>query len=92
MMILRALKRQPLDGYPLAQQIKQTSSDLLEFEEGSLYPVPERPQKEEFAKACWAISSRNRRARIYQLTPRGAQHLDREVSRFERRREGITRV
>jgi PadR family transcriptional regulator, regulatory protein PadR len=92
MMILRTLKRQPLHGYALAQHIKRTSNDLLQIEEGSLYPALQRLLKEELVKAEWSISSTNRRVRIYKLTPKGVKHLDREVSRFERMLDGITRV
>ncbi len=92
MMILRTLKRQPLHGYALVQHIKRTSNDLLQIEEGSLYPALQRLLKEELVKAEWAVSSTNRRVRIYRLTPAGAKHLQREVSSFERMLEGITRV
>jgi PadR family transcriptional regulator, regulatory protein PadR len=92
MMILRTLKRQPLHGYALVQHIKRTSNDLLQIEEGSLYPALQRLLKADLVKAEWAISSTNRRVRIYKLTPAGAKHLEREVSRFEQMLEGITRV
>jgi len=92
MMILRTLKRRPLHGYALVQHIKRTSNDLLQIEEGSLYPALQRLLKEELVKAEWAVSSTNRRVRIYKLTPAGARHLQREVSSFERMLEGITRV
>ena len=92
MMILRTLKRQPLHGYALVQHIKRTSDDLLQIEEGSLYPALQRLLKEELVKAEWGISSTNRRVRIYKLTPAGAKHLQHEVSRFEKMLEGITRV
>ena len=92
MMVLRTLKRQPLHGYALAQHIKRNSNDLLQIEEGSLYPALQRLLKEELVKAEWGISSTNRRVRIYKLTPKGVKHLDREVSRFERMLDGITRV
>jgi len=92
MMILRMLKRQPMHGYALVQQIKRTSDDLLQVEEGSLYPALQRLLREEFVKAEWGVSSTNRRVRIYKLTAAGAKHLEREVSRFERMLEGITRV
>jgi PadR family transcriptional regulator, regulatory protein PadR len=91
MMILRRLKRQPLHGYALVQHIKRTSQDLLQIEEGSLYPALQRLLKAEF-KAEWGVSSTNRRVRIYRLTAAGAKHLQREVSSFERMLEGITRV
>ena len=92
MMILRTLKRHPLHGYALAQHIKQTSNDLLQIEEGSLYPALQRLLKEGLVEAEWGISSTHRRVRIYRVTPAGAKHLEREVSRFERMLEGITRV
>ena len=92
MMILRTLGCQPLHGYALAQHIKKTSNDLLQIEEGSLYPALQRLLKEELVKAEWEISSTNRRVRTYRLTAKGAKHLEQEVSRFERMLEGITRV
>ena len=92
MMILRTLRRQPLHGYALAQQIKRTSEDLLQIEEGSLYPALQRLLKDGLVKAEWGVSATNRRVRIYQLTPEGAEHLDREVTRFQRMLDGITRV
>ncbi len=92
MMVLRTLKRQPLHGYALVQHIKRNSNDLLQIEEGSLYPALQRLLKEGLVKAEWAVSSTNRRVRIYKLTPAGVKHLEREVSRFERMLEGITRV
>jgi len=92
MMILRTLKRQPLHGYALVQHIKRTSNDLLQIEEGSLYPALQRLLKEGLVNAEWGISSTNRRVRTYKLTPVGAKHLVREVSSFERMLEGISRV
>src|SRR3981081_4411422 len=88
MMILRTLKRQPLHGYALVQHIKRTSDDLLQIEEGSLYPALQRLLKENLVPAEWGISSTNRRVRIYKLTPAGRKHLEREVSRFERMLQG----
>ena len=92
MMILRTLKRESMHGYALAQKIKRTSNDLLQIEEGSLYPALQRLLKEGFVKAEWGISSTNRRVRIYQLTATGGKHLEREVSSFERMLKGVTRV
>jgi PadR family transcriptional regulator PadR len=92
MMVLRTLKRQPLHGYALAQHIKRTSNDLLQIEEGSLYPALQRLLKLELVKAEWGTSATNRRVRIYRLTAAGAKHLEHEVSKFEKMLEGITRV
>ena len=92
MMILQTLKRKPLHGYALAQHIKQISNDLLQVEEGSLYPALQRMLKEGWVKAEWGISATKRRVRIYRLTREGRKHVEREVSSFERMLEGITRV
>ena len=92
MMILQTLRRQPSYGYALVQHIKRTSHDLLQIEEGSLYPALQRLLKEGLVKAEWGVSSTNRRVRIYKLTAAGARHLELEVSSFERMLEGITHV
>jgi transcriptional regulator len=92
MMILRTLKRQPLHGYALTQSIKSASTELLEIEEGSLYPALQRMLKAGWVSAKWGVSATNRRVRIYTLTAAGAKHLAREVSSFERMLEGIRRV
>jgi len=92
MMILRTLQTQPLHGYALAAHIKRTSNDSLQIEEGSLYPALQRLLREGLVKAQWGVSATNRRVRVYQLTAKGAAHLDREVTRFNRMLDGIARV
>jgi PadR family transcriptional regulator PadR len=91
-MILRTLKRQPLHGYALVQHIKRASNDLLQIEEGSLYPALQRLLKDKLLTAEWSVSSTNRRVRVYKLTPAGKKHLEHEVSKFERMLDGVTRV
>jgi PadR family transcriptional regulator, regulatory protein PadR len=92
MMILRTLRQKPLHGYALVQHIKRASDDLLQIEEGSLYPALQRLLKEELVSAEWGVSATNRRVRIYKLTTKGTKHLEHEVSSFERMLQGITRV
>ena len=92
MMILQTLRRGPLHGYALAQSIKNGSNELLEIEEGSLYPALQRMLKAGWVDAEWGMSAHNRRVRIYRITPAGRKHLEREVSRFERMLKGIARV
>jgi PadR family transcriptional regulator PadR len=92
MMILRSLRRQPMHGYALVQHIKQQSNDLLQVEEGSLYPALQRMLKEEFVSAEWKVSETNRKVRTYKITPSGIKHLEHEVFRFERMLEGISLV
>ena len=92
MMVLRTLQRAPLHGYALAKHIKRTSNDLLQIEEGSLYPALQRMIREGWLKAHWDVSSTGRRVRVYEITAAGAKHLDQEVSSFERMLEGIRLV
>ena len=89
MMILQSVRRQPMHGYALVQHIKQRSNELLQVEEGSLYPALQRLLKEDLLKAEWQLSATNRRVRTYKITPAGTKHLEREVSRFEQMLEGI---
>jgi transcriptional regulator len=92
MMILRSLLREPMHGYALVQHIKQRSNELLQVEEGSLYPALQRMLKEGLVKAEWEISASNRKVRTYRITPAGKKHLEREISSFERMLAGITSV
>ena len=92
MMVLGSVRRQPMHGYALAQHIKQRSNDLLEVEEGSLYPALQRLLRAKLVKAEWEISATNRRVRTYRITPAGVKRLEREVERFERMIEGIALV
>jgi transcriptional regulator len=92
MMILQTLRRGPLHGYALAQLIKSASEELLQIEEGSLYPALQRMLKAGWLGAEWGVSQRNRRVRIYKITPAGRRQLESQVSSFERMLEGIARV
>ena len=92
MMVLRLLKQEPMHGYALVRRIQQASNELLQVEEGSLYPALQRLLKDGLVKAEWGTSSTNRRVRIYRLTPAGAKHLTREVSSYARMLEGINLV
>lgn len=92
MMILQSLAREPMHGYALVQYIKQRSQELLQVEEGSLYPALQRLLKERLVKADWETSASGRRVRTYRVTRSGEKHLEVEVSRFQRMVEGITLV
>jgi transcriptional regulator len=92
MMILQTLRRGPLHGYAIAQQIITASADRLRVEEGSLYPALQRMLKVGWVDAKWGQSATNRRVRLYTLTREGTRHLEHEVSRLEQMLDGITRV
>lgn len=91
-MILQSVRRQPMHGYALVKHIKQVSNDLLQVEEGSLYPALQRMLREGWLEAESGVSAKGRPTRIYRLTEAGARHLDREILSFERMFSGIARV
>jgi PadR family transcriptional regulator PadR len=92
MMILQSLRLKPMHGYALVKHIKSVSDDLLQIEEGSLYPALQRMLKEGWLASEPGVSAKNRPIRIYSLTDAGLKHLEQEVSSFEKMFAGITRV
>jgi transcriptional regulator len=93
MLILKTLARLgPMHGYGIAQHIQQLSEDVLEVEEGSLYPALQRMLIKGWVTAGWGQSDNNRRARYYRLTPAGKKQLDVELGEFEKVMRAITRV
>ena len=92
MMILQTLRAGPLHGYAIAQHIQQASDELLQIEEGTLYPALQRLLLEGWVEAEWGISQTNRRVRIYKVTAAGRKKLQCEMSSFERMLNGINRV
>lgn len=91
-MILQSLRLKPMHGYALMKHIKQVSDDLLQVEEGSLYPALQRMLKEGLLESEAGTSTKGRPTRIYRLTNTGIQHLEREVVSFEKMFAGISRV
>ena len=91
-MILQSLRRQPMHGYALVRHIQQVSGDLLQVEEGSLYPALQRMLREGWLRAQPGVSAKGRPTRIYRPTPAGLRHLETEVASVERMFAGIARV
>jgi DNA-binding PadR family transcriptional regulator len=81
-----------MHGYALVKHIKQVSDDLLQVEEGSLYPALQRMLKEGRLEAQSGISAKGRPTRIYRLTAEGIRHLESEVVSFERMFRGFNCV
>ena len=94
MLILKSLERnaEPMHGYGIALYLKQISQDVLQVEEGSLYPALQRLAIKGWVQAEWGQSENNRRARFYRLTPAGRKQLKQETADFERLLEAIMRV
>jgi len=92
MLILTALSHEELHGYAVAERIKLVSKDVLEIDEGSLYPALQRMLARGWIRARWGTSENNRKARYYKLTAEGRRQLQDEVSSFERLANAIFRV
>jgi len=78
-----------LHGFEIADSIQQNSDEVLQVEEGSLYPALQRMLRENLVEAHWETSPSNRKVRTYRITPAGIRHLEREVSSFEQMLKGI---
>jgi PadR family transcriptional regulator, regulatory protein PadR len=92
LMILQTPSRKPMHGYSLAQYIKSVSDDLLQIEEGSLYPALQRMLKADWLESEIGVSGRGRPVRIFKITKAGLKHLADERSSFKRIFAGINRV
>jgi PadR family transcriptional regulator, regulatory protein PadR len=92
MLILKTLQRGPLHGYAIAQRIHLISEDVLDVEEGSLYPALQRMLIKGWVKADWSQSETGRRVRLYRMTAAGRKQLDTEISEFDRVIKAVYKV
>jgi PadR family transcriptional regulator, regulatory protein PadR len=92
LLILRTLLVRAEHGQGIARAIQQTSNEVILVEHGSLYPALQRLEAQRFVRAEWGVSENGRRARYYELTPRGRQHLMAEASRWRTMTAAIGRV
>lgn len=92
MLILRVLESGRQHGYGIAQRLKQTSGDVLQVGESSLYPALQRLLLNGWVKAEWGVSENNRRARYYTLTASGRKRFATETRDFERMIGAIRQV
>ena len=93
MLILKTLAhRGAMHGYGIAQHIQQVSEDILQVEEGSLYPALQRMLIKGWIAGNWGRTEENRRARYYKLTADGRKQLERELERYGRVAQAIARI
>jgi transcriptional regulator len=83
LLILRSLRAEPMHGWAIGQRIQQISRDVLQINQGSLYPALHRLEERGWISAEWGASENNRRARYYQLTAGGRRQLDEETASWE---------
>jgi len=92
MLILKTLANGANHGYGVARRIRQVSDEVLQVEEGSLYPALHRLEKRGYLKADWKQSENNRRAKFYSLTPRGRTQLKHEAASWAQLSTAIEKV
>jgi len=92
LLVLRTLEALgPLHGYGLARRIEQISKEVLQLNQGTLYPALSRMEQEGWIAARWGASEKNRKARFYAITPTGRKRLARETEDWRRMSSTIER-
>ena len=84
LLILRTLVLEPMHGWGIAQRIRQVSKEVLQVNQGALYPALHRLEQQGWIQAKWGESENNRRAKFYSLTPDGTQYLRKEQAQWKR--------
>jgi PadR family transcriptional regulator PadR len=92
MLILRVLRSGSLHGYAIAQRIHVLSSDVLQVEEGALYPALQKMLLKGWVTSEWGVSETSRKVRFYSLTAAGRKQLEAELSEYDRVTEAIQTV
>ena len=91
-LLLKALLNGPAHGYAIARWVEATTGDVLQIEEGSLYPALRRLEDRGWVESDWGLSENNRRARFYSVTTAGKAHLRAEAKIWMRYATAVTRV
>jgi PadR family transcriptional regulator PadR len=84
LLILRTLALQPMHGWGIAQRIRQASKEVLQVNQGALYPAVHRLEQQGWIRAKWGESENNHRAKYYSLTPDGVKYLGQEQAQWKR--------
>lgn len=84
MLILKALQLEPMHGFGISVRIRQMSDEVLQVEQGSLYPALYRLEDQGWIRAEWGVSENNRKARFYELTAAGRKQLNAETENWAR--------
>lgn len=92
LLILRTLRAGPRHGYQIARAIKEASDEVLQVEEGALYPALHRIEGRGWIEASWGVSENNRRAKFYELTDGGRKALEEQARNWEEYVAAVGRV
>jgi PadR family transcriptional regulator, regulatory protein PadR len=92
MLILKIVALGPVHGYGISQRIRQLSKDVLQVQQGSLYPALHRLEKRGWLEADWGSSSNGRQAKFYRLSSKGRKQLGKEQSNWDRLSEAVALI
>lgn len=92
LLILRIVALGPMHGWAIALRIQQVSKEVLQVQQGSLYPALHRLEQQGWIRAKWGESENNRRAKFYSLTAAGKKRLDHEIEQWDRLSAAISLV
>lgn len=92
LLILKTLALEPMHGWGIAQRIQQISRDVLQVQQGSLYPALHRLEHQGWIAAAWGTSENNRRAKFYRLTAAGRRQLERETKDWARLSAAVAQI
>jgi transcriptional regulator len=92
LVILKVLALEPMHGWGISQRIQQISKDVLQVNQGSLYPALHRLEQQAWIRSKWGASDANRKAKYYELTAAGRKQSQAEVTGWERYAAAIARV
>ena len=92
LLVLKTLSLEPMHGWGLSFRLRQISGEVIDVNQGSLYPALQRMVRRGWLRSEWRASENNRRARYYELTREGARQLDAQIAEWERSSRAIERV
>jgi len=92
LLVLKALQLGDAHGWGIMDRVRATSGDVLQVNQGSLYPAIYRLRKDGLITSHWAVTENNRKARYYELTPQGRERLAVERQEWQRLSEAVNRV
>jgi PadR family transcriptional regulator PadR len=92
LLILRTLALGPEHGWAISERIHQVSSQVLQIQQGSLYPALHRLERRGWIKAHWGVSDNNRRAKFYELTKIGRKQLETEKTEWKKLTAAVAQV
>lgn len=92
MLILKVLSLQPMHGWGISERIQAMSREVLDVNQGALYPALHRLRRRGWVTSGWSVTENNRRARYYELTAEGRRQLGQEVRHWQRLSAAVDRI